>query len=81
MNTSNKNLSNFQLLLAVTSGTQVKIQDPDRIVIPPFNPILPSPSINQIVVFSTEKPKIKFKLLYSLGEAQVDFQDEVVLNF
>ena len=82
MNTSNKKLEHFQLLIAVTTGTQVKIQDPDRTEIPPFNPIMPSPSINQIAAISSlGDAKIKFKILYKLGEQNLDFQDEVTLKF
>jgi len=82
INTSAKRVDGFQLQLSVTKNTKCFIEDPDKTELKEFNPIMPSPGINQIVYFQTPDPSIqvKFRLIFNHGTDSVCETGECCIN-
>ncbi|XP_062388207.1 ADP-ribosylation factor-binding protein GGA3 [Sardina pilchardus] len=73
LNTAPLPIRNVSLQAAVPKSMKVKLQPPSGTDLAPFNPILPPPSITQIMLLANplrEKVRLRFKLMFLLGERQ-----------
>ncbi|XP_031426107.2 ADP-ribosylation factor-binding protein GGA3 [Clupea harengus] len=80
LNTAPLPVRNVSLQAAVPKSMKVKLQPPSGIDLAPFNPILPPPSITQIMLLANplrEKVRLRFKLMFLLGERQYSEVGEV----
>ncbi|XP_076121293.1 ADP-ribosylation factor-binding protein GGA3 [Alosa pseudoharengus] len=80
LNTAPLPIRNVSLQAAVPKSMKVKLQPPSGTDLAPFNPILPPPSITQIMLLANplrEKVRLRFKLMFLLGERQYTEVGEV----
>ncbi|KAL2101161.1 hypothetical protein ACEWY4_002922 [Coilia grayii] len=73
LNTAPLPIRNVSLQAAVPKSMRVKLQPPTGTDLAPFNPILPPPSITQIMLLANplrEKVRLRFKLTFILGDRQ-----------
>ncbi|XP_068177652.1 ADP-ribosylation factor-binding protein GGA3a isoform X2 [Antennarius striatus] len=71
LNTAPLAIRDIILQAAVPKMMKVKLQPPSGTELAPFNPILPPPSITQVMLLANplkEKVRMKYKLTFTLGE-------------
>ncbi|MBN3303792.1 GGA3 protein, partial [Amia calva] len=80
LNTAPLPVRNVVLQAAVPKSMKVKLQPPSGTELAPFNPILPPAAITQVMLLANplkEKVRLRYKLMFSLGEQQCTEVGEV----
>uniref|UniRef100_A0A8C7XRS4 Golgi associated, gamma adaptin ear containing, ARF binding protein 3a n=1 Tax=Oryzias sinensis TaxID=183150 RepID=A0A8C7XRS4_9TELE len=80
LNTSPQPVRNILLQAAVPKMMKVKLQSPSGTELAPFSPILPPPSITQVILLANplkEKTRMRYKLTFTLEEQPLTEVGEV----
>uniref|UniRef100_A0A4W3IVK7 Uncharacterized protein n=1 Tax=Callorhinchus milii TaxID=7868 RepID=A0A4W3IVK7_CALMI len=80
LSTSPLPISNIHFQAAVPKVMKVKLQPASGTQLPAFNPVLPPPIISQVMLLANppkEKVRLRYKLMFTLGELPVTEVGEV----
>uniref|UniRef100_A0A1A7XL81 Golgi-associated, gamma adaptin ear containing, ARF binding protein 2 n=1 Tax=Iconisemion striatum TaxID=60296 RepID=A0A1A7XL81_9TELE len=80
VNTSALHVEDFMFQVAVSKGMLVKLQPASRTRLPPYNPLLPPPSVSQVILLANPqdcKVRLRYKLTLTHGGKRLSETEEI----